>query len=30
MPGVADRTAKNLGERDHPVGDGRTKCEVPA
>jgi hypothetical protein len=30
IPGVADRAAKNLGERDHPVGDSRTKSKVPA
>jgi hypothetical protein len=30
IPGVADRAAKNLDERDHPIGDGRPKSEVPA
>jgi hypothetical protein len=29
LRGVADRAAKNLRERDHPVGNGRTKSEVP-
>jgi hypothetical protein len=27
---VADWATKNMGERDHPIGDGRAKSEVPA